>query len=160
MAVSDKTEKPTSKRRHTKPDEEKNVRELIRQVAELNNVTPDQVAHIFLTEFRFVKAVIEKGDLEGVSLPNFGKFFVKPGKLYFVDKKTNGTWMPKRTIIEEFMPKRKKGFKREDYEREVEEHNRRMEELRLERRESRKASLAKSRDMQQVPTDRPNGEEV
>lgn len=69
--------KPTTKR----PLERESTRQLIQSIADLNNLPYSTVEYIYLTQWKFIKAVIEEGYFKSVLIPSLGKFVVKPYRL-------------------------------------------------------------------------------
>jgi nucleoid DNA-binding protein len=51
---------------------------IIRKTAEENKVTMEQMYFIQQSIFKFIKHTVEQGQFDGVNLPFFGKFAVKP----------------------------------------------------------------------------------
>lgn len=54
---------------------------LIDKVAAELNIDPDIVEKAVRSQFKFVKDVMESGNMRSVMLPYFGKFAVKEGRL-------------------------------------------------------------------------------
>ena len=146
-----------AKRRY--PEQQHNIRDIFRQVASLNNLKIQDVEHVFTTQWKFVKAVIEEGNLDAVSLPQIGKFYVKPGRIYYLNKRRKSGFHPKKKLIKELVKARdRKNI--EKYEREIEEHNKWVEELRFQDYQSGKASREQSQDMFNMLPSRHEGKEL
>lgn len=62
------------------------MNKLYKEVAKELNQPEYLVEKICKHPFKFIKAVMEDGNLDGVMLPLFGKFIVKPGRKKHFEK--------------------------------------------------------------------------
>lgn len=70
------------KRNLTRTTTDPTNKEIIEEVAAITGLTKHQIEQIYLSEFKFVRAVMEEGELNGVTIPNFGRYMVTPARAY------------------------------------------------------------------------------
>jgi hypothetical protein len=62
-----------------------NVKAIYAKIAKENDLDIHEVEAAARSQFAFVKKVMEEGKFEGVRLPFFGRFWVKPGRKEMMD---------------------------------------------------------------------------
>lgn len=69
----------------------KSKKEIIQILATKHNLPLSEIEAIVEYQFSYVASVMKEGKFESVRLPKFGKFSVKPGRIKYIQKKTNGS---------------------------------------------------------------------
>ena len=68
----------------------KTKKEIIQILATKYNLPLSEVEAVIDYQFSYVADVIKEGNFESIRLPKFGKFSVKPGRIKYIQKKTDG----------------------------------------------------------------------
>lgn len=69
----------------------KTKKEIIQILATKHNLPLSQVEAVIDYQFTYVSKTMKEGKFESIRLPKFGKFSVKPGRLKYIQKKTDGS---------------------------------------------------------------------
>lgn len=57
---------------------------LIKQIASNLDIDEEVIEKVIRSQFKFVKDVIESGEMQSIHLPYFGKFAIKPNRLDYL----------------------------------------------------------------------------
>jgi hypothetical protein len=71
---------------------------IIQKLATKYNLPLKVVEQIVFHQFKYVAKIMKEGNFESVRLPYFGKFWVKPGRIKHLDKRTENK---KRRLADE-----------------------------------------------------------
>ena len=66
-------------------------KEIVQILATKYNLPLSEIEAIIEYQFSYAAAIIKEGKFESIRLPKFGKFSVKPGRIKYIQKKTNGS---------------------------------------------------------------------
>ena len=66
-------------------------KEIVQILATKYNLPLSEIEAIIEYQFSYVATIMKEGKFESIRLPRFGKFSVNPGRLKYIQKKTNGS---------------------------------------------------------------------
>jgi nucleoid DNA-binding protein len=69
----------------------KTKKEIIQILATKHNLSLSKVEDIINYQFTYVAKIMKRGDFESIRLPKFGKFSVRPGRIKYIQRQSDGS---------------------------------------------------------------------
>ena len=69
----------------------KTKKEIIQILATKYNIPLSQVESVINYQFTYVAKTMKDGKFESIRLPKFGKFSARPGRIKYIQQKSNGS---------------------------------------------------------------------